>query len=235
MRRADDHLRSPGFAGIRGQPSGFVTGMTIGLIGSGLIGSSLARLAIAQGHDVVLSNSRGPETLADLVAELGPKARAATAAEAAQAGDIVVVTVPFGRYREVPAQPLAGKVVIDTNNYYPDRDGRFEDVEAGTVTESELLAQHLVGAKVVRAFNGIYWKHLLEEGLPAGDPTRRALPIAGDDADAKRAVAELIDSFGFDVLDAGPLSQSKLFRNGTPAYGPRATTAELQALIDKAK
>jgi 8-hydroxy-5-deazaflavin:NADPH oxidoreductase len=209
--------------------------MTIGLIGSGLIGSTVARLAVKQGHDVVLSNSRGPETLADLVADLGPKARAATAAEAAAAGDIVVVTVPFGRYREVPAAPLAGKVVIDTNNYYPDRDGVFEDIEAGTVTEPELLARHAAGAHVVRAFNGIFWQHLLEEGLPAGDPNRRALPIAGDDPAAKRAVAELIDSFGFDVVDAGPLSQAKLFRNGTPAYGPRATKDELRALLDKAE
>jgi 8-hydroxy-5-deazaflavin:NADPH oxidoreductase len=209
--------------------------MTIGLIGSGLIGSTVARLAIAQGHDVVLSNSRGPQTLADLVAELGPRARAGTAGEAAQAGDIVVVTVPFGRYREVPAEPLAGKIVIDTNNYYPDRDGRFEEIEAGTVTEPELLAAHAPGARVVRGFNGILWKHLRDEGLPAGDPARRALPIAGDDPEAKRTVAELIDSFGFDVVDAGPLSQSKLFREGTPAYGPRATTTELQALLDKAR
>jgi 8-hydroxy-5-deazaflavin:NADPH oxidoreductase len=208
--------------------------MTIGLIGSGLIGGSVARLAIKAGQDVVLSNSRGPQTLADLVAELGPKARAATPAEAAAAGDIVVVTIPFGRYREVPAGPLDGKIVIDTNNYYPDRDGRFEEIEAGTVTEPELLAAHAPGARVVRAFNGIYYQQLLDDGLPAGDPNRRALPIAGDDAGAKRAVTELIDSFGFDVLDVGPLSESRRFRNGTPAYGPRATVAELTDLVAKA-
>jgi 8-hydroxy-5-deazaflavin:NADPH oxidoreductase len=209
-------------------------GMTIGLIGSGNIGTALARLSVEQGHDVVLSNSRGPETLADLVTELGPKARAGTAAEAAQAGDIVVVTVPFGRYREVPAGPLAGKIVIDTNNYYVQRDGEFPQIDAGEITEPELLAEHAPGARVVRAFNGIQSAHLLEHRAPAGDPNRRALPIAGDDAEAKRVVAGLIDSFGFDVVDVGPLSASAKFRNGTPAYGPRATVAELNDLLAKA-
>ena len=207
--------------------------MTIGFIGSGNIGGNVARLAVAQGHDVVVSNSRGPETLADLVAELGPKARAGTAAQAAEAGDIVVVSVPFGRYREVPAGPLAGKVVIDTNNYYVQRDGEFPAVDAGEITEPELLAEHVPGAKVVRAFNGIYAAQLLTDGLPAGDPNRRALPIAGDDAQAKQAVTELLDSFGFAAVDAGPLSASRKFRNGTPAYGPRGTAAEIQALLDK--
>jgi predicted dinucleotide-binding enzyme len=204
---------------------------TIGLIGSGNIGGVVARLALAQGHDVVLSNSRGPETLADLVAELGPKARAGTAAEAAAAGEVVVVTVPFGRYREVPVGPLAGKVVIDTNNYYWERDGHFEEIDAGATSESELLAAHLPASRVVKAFNTIQYTELASHGRPAGTPGRRALPIAGDDADAKQVVTDLIGSFGFDVVDAGKLAEGRRFGRDKPAYGPRLTADELRAAL----
>src|SRR4051812_5909722 len=158
---------------------------SVGTIGSGHIGGSVARLAVAAGYDVVLSNSRGPETLAALVAELGPRARAATPAETAAAGDVVVVTVPLRAYRSVPIEPLAGKVVIDTNNYYPDRDGRIAELDEGQATVSGLLQRHLPTAKIVKAFNNIYFKHLLALGRPAGAPDRSALPIAGDDAAAK--------------------------------------------------
>jgi 8-hydroxy-5-deazaflavin:NADPH oxidoreductase len=192
---------------------------TIGLIGSGLIGGTVARLAVAAGHDVVLSNRRGPDTLADLVAELGAHARAATPAEAAEAGDLVVVTVPFKAYRDVSAEPLRGKVVIDTNNYYPQRDGVFEEIESGSSTEPELLQAHLAGARVVRGFNNISSVHLHELARPAGDPERSALIIAGDDAEAKAAVTAFLDSIGYDTLDAGPLAESRRFMVGTPAYG----------------
>lgn len=153
---------------------------TIGFIGSGHIGSTVARLAVAAGYDVVMSNRRGPETLQELVAELGPRARAATPAAAAAAGDLVVVTVPFKAYREVPVESLAGKVVIDTNNYYLERDGRFPELDAGSTTSSELLAQHLGSARVVKAFNNIYFAHLASLARPRGAPDRTALPIAGD-------------------------------------------------------
>ncbi len=191
---------------------------TIGLIGSGNIGSTVARLAVAAGHDVVLSNSRGPETLRDLVAELGPKARAATAAEAAAAGELVVVTVPLRAYREVPAEPLAGKVVIDTNNYYPERDGVFGELEDGSGTTGELLQAHLPQARVVKALNNIWVGHLGALGRPAGSPDRSALPIAGDDAAAKAAVTELLDSLGFDAVDAGPLAENWRTQRDTPVY-----------------
>ncbi|TQS27631.1 NADPH-dependent F420 reductase [Microbispora sp. KK1-11] len=202
--------------------------MVIGFIGSGKIGGTLAKLAVDAGHSVVLSNSRGPHTLSELVAGLGPNARAATAAEAAAAGDIVVVTIPFGRYREVPVEPLDGKIVIDTNNYYFERDGHFPELDAGETTDTELLAAHLPGSRVVKAFNSINYVHLAEQGLPSGAENRRALPIAGDDADAKKAVAELTDSFGFDVVDAGPLAEGRRFQRDKPAYGPRLTAAELR-------
>src|SRR6059058_1128454 len=133
---------------------------TIGLIGAGHIGSQIARLAVARGYNVVLSNSRGPQTLSGLIAELGPKAHAATAIDAAKAGDLVVVTVPLKNYRAVPVEPLAGKVVIDTNNYYPQRDGQIAELDDGSTTSSELLAGHLGSDRVVKAFNTIYYQHL---------------------------------------------------------------------------
>src|SRR5947199_10565297 len=150
---------------------------TIGFIGSGHIGSTVARLAIDAGHDVVLSNSRGPETLADLVAELGPHARAATAADAAAAGDIGVVTVPLKAYREVPVEPLRGKVVIDTNNYYPQRDGHIAELDDEATTTSELLQAHLPESRVVKAFNNIFVAHLGSLQRPAGHPERSVLAI----------------------------------------------------------
>ena len=192
---------------------------TVGLIGSGNIGSTVARLAVDAGHDVVLSNSRGPETLKDLVEELGPHARAATAAEAAEAGDVVVVTVPLKAYRDVPVAPLAGKVVIDTNNYYPERDGHFPELDDESTTSSELLQAHLPESHVVKAFNNIVAAHLGELARPAGAADRSALAIAGDDADAKATVTTLLDSLGYDTVDAGPLAEGWRFQRDTAAYG----------------
>jgi predicted dinucleotide-binding enzyme len=191
---------------------------TIGLIGSGNIGSTVARLAVDAGHDVVLSNSRGPETLTDLVDRLGPHARAATAAEAAAAGDIVVVTVPLKAYREVPVEPLRGKVVIDTNNYYPERDGHIAELDDESTTTSELLQAHLPESRVVKAFNNIYVSHLGSLQRPAGHPERSVLAIAGDDEAAKRTVSEFLDSIGYDTYDVGPLSEGWRYQRDTAAY-----------------
>ena len=191
---------------------------TIGLIGSGHIGSTVARLAVDAGHDVVLSNSRGPETLTDLVNELGPHARAATAAEAAAAGDVVVVTIPLKAYRDVPIEPLRGKVVIDTNNYYPQRDGHIAELDDESTTVSELLQDHLPESRVVKAFNNIYFGHLGSLQRPHGDPERSVLAIAGDDAEAKRAVTELLDDLGYDAYDVGPLAEGWRYQRDTAAY-----------------
>ena len=190
---------------------------TIGLIGSGNIGSAVARLAVAAGYNVVLSNSRGPESLLEPVQALGPHARAATPNEAGAAGELVVVAVPLGVYQSVPAAPLAGKVVIDTNNYYPDRDGHFTDLDNGTTTVSELLQAHLATSKVVKGFNNIYFKHLLALARPTGAADRSALPIAGDDAAAKQAVTAFFDAIGYDTVDAGPLAEGWRFQRDTPA------------------
>ncbi|RBQ17933.1 NADP oxidoreductase [Spongiactinospora rosea] len=205
--------------------------MVIGFIGSGHIGATLARLSVNAGHSVVLSNSRGPETLSALVAGMGPHATAAASAEAAAQGDIVVVSIPFGHYRDVPAEPTAGKIVIDVGNYYAKRDGAYAQIDSGATTSSELVAAHLPDARVVKAFNVIHFRDLADEGLPAGHPERRALPIAGDDADAKKTVTELIDSFGFDVVDTGPLAEGRRFQPDTPAYLTRLTAAQLREAL----
>ncbi|HWI44454.1 MAG TPA: NAD(P)-binding domain-containing protein [Nocardioides sp.] len=191
---------------------------TIGLIGSGNIGSTVARLAVEAGHDVVLSNSRGPETLSDLVQTLGPRARAATASEAAGAAEIAVVTVPLKNYRQVPIEPLRGKVVVDTNNYYPDRDGHIAELDDESTTTSELLQAHLAGAHVVKAFNNIYVDHLATLARPHGDPERSTLAIAGDDEAAKQTVVRFLDCIGYDALDVGPLAEGWRFQRDTSAY-----------------
>lgn len=191
---------------------------TIGLIGSGNIGGTVARLAVAAGYDVVLSNSRGAQTLVDLVAEVGHGARAATAAQAAAAGDIVVVAIPLKAYLHVPVGPLAGKVVIDTDNYYPERDGRFADLDEETTTTSELLQQHLRSSHVVKAFNNIFFKNLAELARPRESTERSTLPIAGDDARAKTAVAAFLDAVGYDAVDVGALAEGWRYQRDTPAY-----------------
>jgi predicted dinucleotide-binding enzyme len=207
---------------------------TIGFIGSGKIGSQVARKAIENGYDVVLSNSRGPETLKDLIAELGPKATAATVLEAAKAADIAVVTIPFGKYREVPVEPLAGKIVIDTNNYYFERDGHVDALDQGLDTSSGLLQKHLPTSRVVKAFNHIGSADITTDGTPAGTPGRRALALAGDDAEAKAVVAGLYDAFGFDSVDVGPLSESWRVERDRPAYVVKQNAEELKANLAKA-
>jgi predicted dinucleotide-binding enzyme len=207
---------------------------TIGLIGAGNIGSQVARLAITAGYDVVISNSRGPETLADLVADLGPRARAATAAEAGAAGDLVVVTVPLKAIGDLPVEPLAGKIVIDTNNYYPQRDGQIPELDNGSTTSAALLQQRLPESRVVKAFNHIRADHLTEHAAPSGSDNRRALVIAGDDPQAKKQVTELLDEFGFDTVEVGTLADSWRIEPGTPGYGPRLNAPELIAALEAA-
>jgi len=192
---------------------------TIGFIGSGMIGGTVAQLSVAAGHRVVMSNSRGPETLQDLVTELGPLATAATCAQAAEAGDLVVVSIPVRAIGEVPAKPLAGKPVLDTGNYYPQRDGQIEVLDNGALTSSGLLQRYLPDAHVVKVFNNIYYKHLESLTRPSGAPDRTALPIAGDDADAKAAVTAYLDSIGYDAVDGETLADSWRQEPNTPVYG----------------
>ena len=192
---------------------------TIGFIGSGRIGSTVARLSVAAGHMVVLSNSRGPDTLKDLVAELGPIARAESVADAAEAGDIVVVATPLEAIRHLPVGPVVDKAVIDANNYYPQRDGQIADLDSGQITSSQLLQRHLPGASVVKAFNNIFYQHLRNLARPPGDPLRSYLPIAGDNDQALLAVANFLSQIGYGVVDYGPLAESWRQQPGTPVYG----------------
>ena len=200
---------------------------TIGIIGAGHIGSTLARGLTDRGYDVVISNSRGPESLAPLAAELGDRAQAGTATDAATLGDIVIVTVPLKAYQDVPVAPLAGKIVLDTNNYYWERDGRIAELDDKQATTSGLLQQHLPESKVVKAFNHIMSSQILTDGKPAGDPDRRALATAGGDADAVAFVTALYDEFGFDTVNVGPLDHSWRVERDQPAYGSRQTRSEL--------
>ncbi|MCF2527856.1 NADPH-dependent F420 reductase [Yinghuangia soli] len=191
---------------------------TLGFIGSGMIGLAVARLAVAAGLDVVLSNSRGPETLAGLVAELGPRARAATPAKAARTSDLVVAAIPLHAFDRLPARELAGKTVLDTANYYPERDGGIAALDAGELTSTALVQRHLADAHVVKAFNTITPHQIVSLARPSGAPDRSALPVAGDDPKATAEAAELLDVLGFDAVRVGNLGESWRTEPDTPAY-----------------
>jgi predicted dinucleotide-binding enzyme len=202
---------------------------TIGFIGSGHIGGQIARAAVAHGYDVVMSNSRGPETLSELIAELGPHARAATPAEAAEAADFAVVTIPLKAYTAVPVAPLAGKIVIDTNNYYWERDGHIAQLDDETATVTGMLQEHLPTSRVAKGFNHIFAADITTDGTLAGSENRRALATAGDSAEAVELVTKLYDEFGFDTVNIGPLSESWRVERDRPAYVVRQNAEELRA------
>ena len=207
---------------------------TIGFIGAGHIGSAVARAAITHGYDVVLSNSRGPETLATLIEELGPRARAATPTDAGAAGDFVVVTVPLKALDAVPVEPLAGKVVIDTNNYYFERDGHIESLDSKQATVTGLLQQHLPTSRVAKGFNHIGSSEITTTGSASGSENRRALATASDFEDAAALATAFYDELGFDTVNLGPLAESWRVDRGAPAYGARGDAAQIAALLAEA-
>ncbi|SDQ22319.1 NADPH-dependent F420 reductase [Microbacterium sp. cf332] len=208
---------------------------TVGIIGAGHIGSALAEGLVARGYDVVIANSRGPETLGDLIARLGDRARAATAHEAAEAADWAVVTVPLKALGDIPAGPLSGKIVLDTNNYYWERDGRIPELDEKRTTTTEMAQQHLVGAKVAKAFNHIPAADITTDGAPAGSADRRALATASDHSDAVAHVTALYDEFGFDTVDIGSLAESWRVERDQPAYVVRQNADELRANLARAE
>jgi predicted dinucleotide-binding enzyme len=207
--------------------------MKIGIIGAGKIGATTAKLFVNAGHEVAISNSRGPESLKGLVAELGNRAKAVTVEEAAKFGDVVLISIPFGKYKSLPQDALNGKIVIDSNNYYPSRDGNFPELDQGKTTSSELLASHLHGARVVKAFNTIWFEHLKSQGnsnLPIED--RRAIFIAVDDAEAKQIVSKLIEEIGFAPVDTGSLHEGgKVQQPGTTIYNKELTANQAQLVL----
>lgn len=207
---------------------------TVGIIGAGNIGSALAKGFAQNGYDVVIANSRGPETLSDLVAEVGSRARAATAQEAADAGEIIVVTVPLKAIDDLPVAPLAGKTVLDTNNYYFERDGRIAELDEKKTTTSEMLQQRLPDSVVVKAFNHIPAADILTDGAPAGSENRRALATSADTDEAVALVTRIYDEFGFDTVNVGPLSESWRVERDQPAYVVRQNADELTQNLARA-
>ena len=207
--------------------------MKIGIIGAGNIGGTAAKLFADAGHEVAIANSRAPETLADLVAEIGNGAKAVTAEEAAKFGEILFVSIPLKNYRDVPADGTSGKIVIDSNNYYPDRDGEIAELDADETTSSELLAAHLPNAKIVKAFNTIWFEHLKTLGDKDLElANRRVIFVAGDDADAKKTVSKLIEEIGFAAYDTGNLREGgKNQSPNTAIYNQNITLSEAPAVL----
>jgi predicted dinucleotide-binding enzyme len=191
--------------------------MRIGIIGAGFIGRAVAQLVIAVGHEAMLSNSRGPQTMSSVLSGI-PGSQVGTVEDAAQFGEVVLVAIPLEHYRSVPAKWLEGKVVLDANNYYPERDGHIAALDRFETTTSRLLAEHLPHSRVVKVFNAILAQDLVQHSRPIAAPDRRALPIAADDPAAKELVIKLLDEIGFDAVDAGSLDESWRFERAKPAY-----------------
>jgi predicted dinucleotide-binding enzyme len=207
--------------------------MKIGVIGSGKIGSSVGGKLAALGHDVTISNSRGPQTLTATAEEIG--ATAGTVEEAIADADLVVLAVPVKAVPALHLDKLAGTIMIDANNYYPARDGVIDDLELKRKTSARWTADHAPGAHVVKVFNSIYFQHILDKGQPAGTDGRIALPVAADDASAKQTVSALVDAIGFDPVDGGTLDESWRQEPGTPVYGTDLDRKGLEAGLAAAK
>jgi len=207
--------------------------MKIGIIGAGNIGANAAKLFVKAGHEIAIANSRGAETLKDLVAELGENAQAVSIEEAAKFSEIVFISIPFGKYQTLPPHAFDSKIVVDSNNYYPDRDGSFAELDENKTTSSEMLAEHLRGARIVKGFNTIWFEHLKTQGdmsLPSEE--RRAIFIASDDAEAKKTVARLIEEIGFAAVDTGDLRDGGATQQpDTAIYNRNLTASEAQAIL----
>jgi predicted dinucleotide-binding enzyme len=206
-----------------------MTGQRIGFVGAGFIGRALGRLLVQRGFKVMLSNSRGPESLRSTRSSVG--CEIGSVEQACAFGEFVVLAIPFGHVRALPPSLFEGKVVIDASNYYPDRDGRIAALEERRSTTSQMVQAHLAGARVVKAFNAILERDIEKDALPTGTAGRRALPIAGDDAQAKALVAALQDRAGYDVVDAGSLAEGWRFERARPAYCVRLDRAALQRAL----
>jgi predicted dinucleotide-binding enzyme len=206
----------------------------LGIVGAGNVGSQLARKALEAGYTVVIANAGDTAKLAALVSELGPNATAGSVTEAAHAGDLVFVSIPVSAYTALKASDFEGKVVIDTGNYYPEYFGHVPELDTGTTTTSELLQQHLASSSVVKAFNNLGAADLTTDGQAAGTANRRALTVAGDNQDAKRKVSDVIDAFGFDVVDAGLLSEGWRYQRDLPAYGVRLNATQMSEALGAA-
>ncbi len=207
--------------------------MKIGIVGAGFVGRAIAKLAIQSGDQVMLSNSRGSQTLFSLRSMI--RCEVGTVAEAVAFGDVVVVAVPLSAIGQLPADIFREKIVIDAMNYYPERDGHIAELDEGATTTSEFLLRYLPEAKITKAFNAIQMTQLESDGLPAGTQGRRALPLVGDDTEGKKIASDLYEAFGFDTVDGGALSEGWRFERGMPSYCVRMTKAELMEALSAAK
>lgn len=206
--------------------------MRIGIIGAGHIGSTLAKYFVSAGHHVAIANSRGPETLRDLEADLGYNAEATTAPRAGRFGEVAVVSVPFGRYTEIPVAELAGKTVVDTMNYYPQRDGVYPQLDSDDTTSSELLQRHLSSSHVVKAFNTTPFDKLRDFPRTGGEALLYGVPVAGDDDAAKRCAFDLIEEMGFQPVDTGSLAEGgRKQQPDSPVFGVVLPAEELRARL----
>jgi len=208
---------------------------TIGVIGAGHIGRNFSIAAIERAYEIVISNATGPETLTDLVGELGAKASAATAAGAAAAGEFALLAIPLTGAGDLPIEPLAGKIVLTTCNYFPERDGHFADIDAGKVTVPGYLQTRLPDSSVIRVFNHIDAANIVSDGTPEGTPNRRALGYAGDDPAGKRLAADLYEEFGFDPVDVGGLDDAWRLDVDQPTFVVRQNKQELLENLAKAR
>ena len=209
--------------------------MRVGIVGAGSMGAILARHLATLGHHVSIANSRGPESLTAVAAEIG--ATPVSVVDAAKAGELVVIAIPTKAVADLPRALFANVpgsvIVIDIGNYHPElRDGRIDVIDRGML-DSQWVAQQ-IGCPVIKAFNNIFAKSLLEKGLPRGTKGRIALPVAGDSWDAKAAVLRLVDDLGFDPVDGGDLGNSWRQQPGTPAYCQDLETAALRRALTEA-